>query len=153
MADKNETSDPRSGLRTTLTEEEQDALDHADYQVFNNGIGVWAVHPFTDLEKYVQVLRKRDSELDRRVTDLLIRAMTADTQLRAHQQEVDNLPESEEFHSTKDAYLQIVDTCEEKLDQCEQEYRDLAPEFMASYGLVDYGTAFDQVIKSVYPST
>ncbi|MFB5268181.1 hypothetical protein ACE41H_15545 [Paenibacillus enshidis] len=113
-----------------LTEKETKLLEYMDYQVVNNSMDGWLGNRGYDrVFEFVEVLKKRNSELDQKVASIFIKATVSGLG----------------YYQTKEAafipeYGEMFDEYEKDIEECTKEYLEVAKDFMESYGLEGYGT-------------
>ncbi|WP_139994820.1 hypothetical protein [Kurthia sp. Dielmo] len=120
-----------------LNEKELEVIEYMDYQVMNNGIGGWLGNRgYEKLNELIQILNKRNSELDQKVISIFTNATIS---ALGYYQFNDSL-----------RFPEIKETLEQhksNFQQCGEQYQQIAESFMNSYGLVDYGTKFMKKIR------
>lgn len=117
-----------------LTEKETELLEYMDYQVINNGMDGWlGNHCYERVFEFVDVLRKRNSELDQKVVAIFIKATVSG--FRYYQDK-----ESDWLAAVIPEIGEMIGKYENDIEECAKEYRNIAKDFMVSYGLEDYGS-------------
>ena len=121
-----------------LNEQEIECIEYMDYQVINNGMDGWLSNRgFDELDEFTRILYKRNETIDQKVASLFIRATTA--RLGYLQLEpVKFIPDVAEK----------LKEYENQIKSCNEEYQEIAKNFMESYGLKDYGTKFSENLNS-----
>ncbi|WP_249937975.1 hypothetical protein [Niallia circulans] len=102
----------------------------------NNGIDGWLSNRgYEKLNEFIQILNKRNSEIDQKVASQFINATISGLGLYQHKDSL-IFPEIKElFHEY-----------ETELHQCGEQYKQIAKSFMNSYGLEDYLTIFRKTL-------
>lgn len=115
-----------------LTEKDIELLEYMDYQVLNNGIDGWfGNRAYDKMLDFLELLHKRNSELDQTVAAIFIKATVSGLGYYQHQ------------HSTFIPEIKkIYNEYNEAIEECNNQYKQIAKEFMNSYGLEDYITKF-----------
>ena len=120
-----------------LNEKEIELIEYMDYQVLNNGMDGWIGNrAYEKLNDFIEVLYKRNSELDRKVVSIFVKATAAGLGIYQHKDSV-RFPEIKE----------MVEGYEKNIQECKEQYQQIAREFMESYGLEDHLTKFMKNIK------
>lgn len=120
-----------------LNEKEIEIIEYMDYQVMNNGIDGWLGNRgYEKLNEFIQILNKRNSEIDQKVISIFTNATISALGLYQHKDSL-RFPEIKE----------IFEEYKSNLQQCGEQYQQISESFMNSYGLEDYGTKFMKNIR------
>lgn len=120
-----------------LNEKEIELISYMDYQVLNNGMSGWLGNRgYEKVFDFIEILNKRNSELDQKVASIFKKATIAGFNYYQNNSST-FIPEIEEF-------------CEEAknlINECGEQYKEVAKDFMFSYGLEDYLTKFIKAMR------
>lgn len=120
-----------------LSKEDVELLSAMDFQVINNGFMGWlANHRYRDVFEYIELLNKRNTDIDQKVAFIFKRATIAGMEYYQYSSST-FIPELKE----------ICDNAEMVISECESQYQEIAKIFMNSYGLEDYLTKFGNSIN------
>lgn len=126
--------DDIKGEKNVLNNSEVELIEYMDYQVLNNGIAGWLGNKgYEKVFDFIEILNKRNSELDKIVISIFQRATISGLGYYLHKDSA-LIPEIKE----------IVDEYEKDIEECKKQYSDIASAFMDSYGLKDYLTKFTE---------
>lgn len=115
---------------------ELELISMFDFQVLNNGMMGWVSnHGYQHVFDYIEILQKRNSELDQKVSRIFKKATIAALQYHQYK-EATFIPEIEE----------IYEEAENVIEECSKLYHQVAKEFMSSYGMEDYSSSFSRRI-------
>lgn len=115
-----------------LTEKDIQLLEYMDYQVMNNGFDGWfGNRAYDKMFEFLELLHKRNSELDQTVAAIFIKVTVSGLGYYQHQHST-FIPEIKEIYNEYN----------EAIEECNNQYKQVAKEFMNSYGLEDWGTKF-----------
>ncbi|WP_236686949.1 hypothetical protein [Ornithinibacillus contaminans] len=117
---------------TMLTDKELELISHYDYQVLNNGMSGWlSNHQYKQIFDFVEILSKRNSAIDQKVIAIFKKATISGMEYLQHKDST-FIPEIKEI-----ADESLID-----IESCGKQYKEVATEFMNSYGMEDYLTKF-----------
>lgn len=117
-----------------LTEKEVELFKYMDYQVLNNGMDGWIANGgYVRVFEFIDIIRKRNSDLDQRVANIFITATISALRSLQHK-DASYIPEIRD----------IINESEKQIEEVNLQYSQLANEFMESYGLEDYLTYFGE---------
>jgi len=115
-----------------INEKEKELIEYMDYQVMNNGIDGWLGNRgYEKLHDFIQILYKRNKEIDQKVAAIFIKATSAG--LGKYQHKTASV-----IPAIGELYIQY----ETELEQCKEQYWQISKSFMNSYGLEDFDTRF-----------
>lgn len=120
-----------------LNEKEIELISYVDYQVLNNGMSGWQGNRGCEkIFDFIEILNKRNSELDQKVTSIFKRATIAgfDYYKNNHSKFIPEIKE-------------ICDEAENLIEKCGKQYQQVASDFMSSYGLEDYISKFTKDMR------
>ncbi|MCT6922797.1 hypothetical protein [Metasolibacillus sp.] len=121
-----------------LNKQDIELIEYMDYQVMNNGMEGWLSNrAYEKVFEFIEILKKRNSELDQQVASIFTKATVSGL---GHYQHKDSvfIPEVKEMY----------DKYEKEIDECSKQYQQIAKDFLNSYGLEDYHTKFIKNINS-----
>lgn len=115
-----------------LTKKEIELLEYMDYQVLNNGMDGWLGNRAYDkMFEFLEILHKRNSELDQKVAAIFVKAAVSGLGYYQHQNST-FIPEIQELYNEY----------EKAIEECNNQYQQVAKDFMNSYDLEDHCTKF-----------
>lgn len=120
-----------------LNEKEIELISYMDYQVLNNGMDGWLGNRgYGKVFDFIEILNKRNSELDQKVASIFKKATLAGYEYYRNK-DLTFIPEIKE----------IFDEAENTIEECDKNYKEVAKDFMCSYGLEDYITKFERGMR------
>ncbi|WP_232540803.1 hypothetical protein [Lysinibacillus fusiformis] len=121
-----------------LNNKEIELIEYMNYQVMNNGMDGWLGNrAYEKVFEFIEILKKRNSELDQQVASIFTKATVSGLGYYQHKDSI-FIPEIKG----------MCDEYEKEIEECSKQYQQIAKDFMNSYGLEDYLTKFTQNISS-----